>query len=290
LSEKKLFVELDNGGIIFNTKTGELESYNVNGNEFVNNAPYGNFTGIGATVYRAPIDNDMYLKLLWNRKKLDTEKLYFKKCKFRVEDNKLVICNDYRLSTVASKNLASVSIFYNIFADGKMSVMLFCNRSKLIMYAPRFGAVFEMPKRYDNVKYLGNGPMQNLPDFKEHAMLGTYECKVDDMREKYIKPQESSMRTNVRFADVTDKNGVGLRFTPFATDSFIFSADHFTSQQCAKANHQEDLKLCDTTVIHIDGYQLGAGSNACGPMPTKDFRLNRLNGVNVMFDIEPIGD
>jgi beta-galactosidase len=290
MSEKKLFIELDNGKIIFNTKTGELESYNINGNEFINNAPYGNFVGIGATVYRAPIDNDMYLKLVWNSNKLDTEKLYLKKCKFRVEDNKIVIWNDYRLSTVSSKNLASVSIAYDIFADGKMSVKLFCNRSKLIMYVPRFGAVFEMPKRYDNVKYLGNGPMQNLPDFKEHAMLGTYECKVDDMREKYIKPQESSMRTNVRFAQVTDENGIGLRFTPFAADSFIFAADHFTSQQCAKAAHQENLKLCDTTVIHIDGYQLGAGSNACGPIPTKDFRLNKLNGVAVMFDIEPIGD
>lgn len=290
LSEKKLFIELDNGRIIFNTNTGELENYSVNGNEFINTAPYGNFAGIGATVYRAPIDNDMYLNPVWSRKKLETEQLYLKKCKYRVEDNKLVICNDYRLSTVASKKHASISICYDIFADGKMTVSLFCNHSQLIMYTPRFGAVFEMPRRYDNVKYLGNGPMQNLPDFKEHAMLGVYECKVDDMREKYIKPQEASMRTGVRYAEVTDEDGIGLRFTPCATDSFIFAADHFTSQQCAKAMHQEDLKLCDTTVIHIDGYQLGAGSGACGPTPTKKYRLNKLKGEAIMFDIEPIGD
>lgn len=290
LSEKKLYIEIENGEIIFNTKTGELESYSVNGNEFINAAPYGNFTGIGATVFRAPIDNDMYLKPIWSRKRLETEQLHLKKCRYRSEGNKLIICNDYRLSTAASKRLASISVYYDIFADGKMTVSLFFNHSQLIMYAPRFGAVIEMPRRYDNIKYLGNGPMQSLPDFKEHAMLGIYECKVDDMREKYIKPQEASMRTGVRYAEVTDENGIGLRFTPFAADSFIFAADHFTSQQCAKAMHQEDLKLCDTTVIHIDGYQLGAGSGACGPIPTKKYRLNKLNREAVMFDIEPIGD
>jgi hypothetical protein len=54
--------------------------------------------------------------------------------------------------------------------------------------------------------------------------------------------------------------------------------------------HQEDLKLCNTTVVHIDGYMLGAGSGACGPVPSNEHKLNKLNGVNVCFTIQPIGD
>jgi len=118
-------------------------------------------------------------------------------------------------------------------------------------------------------------------------MLGVYDCRVDEMRERYIRPQESGMRSDVRWAEVKNKNGAGLRFI-FSEGQRIFSADCFTSQQCAKAAHQEDLKLCDTTFIHLDYYQLGAGSGACGPFPTKEYRLNTLKGIEFSIYAEPI--
>ena len=150
--------------------------------------------------------------------------------------------------------------------------------------------MLEMPKKYDNVKYFGLGDSVNLPDFKQHAVLGVYESRVDDLREKHIKPQDASFRGEVRYAQITDDNGVGLRFTALGDMPFIFSADHFTSQQCAKAMHQEDLKILDTTCVHIDSYVLGAGSNACGPPPTDENRLNTLKGQRLSFLITPIGD
>lgn len=286
---ERLFIKINNGEIIFNIKTGELESYNVAGNEFINTAPFGNLTGIGASVFRAPIDNDRNIKAVWNKMKLSTETMIFKKCSYSTTGNKLVINNVFKLSTVAVKRLGQISVNYEIFADGAMCVSVCCDKAKTIMFAPRFGAVVEMPSQYDNVKYFGLGDRPNCPDYKEHAMLGVYEMKVDNMREKYIKPQESSMRTGVRFAEITNDKGIGLRFSPVAAESFIFGADHFTSQQCAKAMHQENLKLCDTTVVHIDSYMLGAASGACGPVPSKEYRMHRLGGETVMFAVKPIG-
>lgn len=285
----KLFIKLDNGQIIFNTKTGEMESYVVCGKEFINSAPFGSLAGIGASVYRAPIDNDRNIKAVWNKFKLDTEQMYLTKCDYKAEKDALFINCKYRISTTATKNLATVSLSYAIASNGQITVDVNCDRSRIIPFIPRFGAVLEMPREFENVKYFGLGDMPNCPDYKEHAMLGVYEMKVDDMREKYIKPQESSMRCDIRWAEVTNNDGVGLRFTPANSFGVIFGADHFTSAQCAKAMHQEDLKLCDTTVVHLDGYMLGAASGACGPVPSKEYRLNNLKGCWVGFTINPIG-
>ena len=287
-SQKKLIVEFENGELVFNTKTGELESYIKNGAEFINSAPFGSFRGFGISVFRAPIDNDRKINYIWNKLALSSEHLSLcDKIETKTEDDAFIIEGKYRLSTLRYKNLLKLKIRYSIKADGSIDIGVKCLSSKKIPFAPRFGLVLEMPGEFDNVKYFGRGDMPNLPDYKEHAMLGVYECKVDELREKYIKPQESSMRSEVRFAEVTDNNGEGLRFI-FCEGQRIFSADRFTSQQCAKAAHQEDLKLCDTTCVHLDYYQLGAGSGACGPMPTKEYRLNSLKGIEFSVFVETI--
>lgn len=286
----KLFIELDNGQVIFNTKTGELESYVVGGKEFINTAPFGSLAGIGVSLFRAPIDNDRNIKSVWDKYKLDSERMYLKSCKYSLNSNSYQINNTYVIKTNVVKKLAIVDINYNIYRSGAMSIVVSCKRSKPIPFLPRFGAVMEMPREFENVRYFGYGDRPNCDDYKEHAMLGVYQMKVDEMREKYIKPQESSMRAGVRWFEVTNNDGVGLRFTPSVEESLTFGADHFTSHQCAKTQHQEDLKLCDTTVVHIDEYMLGAASGACGPVPSKQYRANSAKGMWFSFDIEPIGE
>lgn len=95
------------------------------------------------------------------------------------------------------------------------------------------------------------------------------------------------MRAGTRWAEVTDADGAGLRFTSQG-GRMSFGADHFTSQQCAKAMHQEDLKLCDTTMVHLDSYMLGAASGACGPVPSKQYRINNPKGQKASILVEPI--
>ena len=287
-SQDKLFIKIENGQLIFNKKTGEFESFEKNGNEFINFAGFGSSKGFGISVFRAPLDNDRYPQMLWKRFALESEKLVLcGKIKTQEFGDSFVIEGIYKLSTIKTKKLLKLRIRYIIKIDGSINIEVKCLSSKRIMFAPRFGLTLEMPREFENVKYFGLGDMPNLPDFKEHAMLGIYECKVDEMREKYIKPQESSMRSDVRWAEVTDENGDGLRFT-FGFGQRIFSADHFTSQQCAKAAHQEDLKLCDTTFLHLDYYQLGAGSASCGPPPTKQYRLHTLKNIEFSVLVEVI--
>ena len=286
--QNKLFIEIENGQLIFNKKTGELESFEKNGNEFINYGGFGSSNGFGISVFRAPIDNDRRLQIIWNKYALESERLCLcDKISTSTEGDSFIIEGIYKLKTLKAKQLLKLKIRYSVKIDGELKIDVKCLKSRKIPFIPRFGLTLEMPEEYENVKYFGLGDMPNLPDYKEHAMLGVYECRVDEMREEYIRPQESSMRSDVRFAEVKNESGAGLRFT-FCEGQRIFSADRFTSQQCAKAAHQEDLKLCDTTFIHLDYYQLGAGSGACGPFPTKEYRLNTLKGKEFSIFVEPI--
>lgn len=291
-SEKKIYVYFDGGEFVFDTATGEVVGYKKDGKSFVNTAPFGNTKGFGVSVYRAPLDNDLNLKRVWKRLALETEKLFVKNPKspaesYHIGTNNVVINCDYVLSTVKKKSLCKVTVSYEVYNDGAVLVNVKCNSSANLFYAPRFGLTLEMPKAYSNAEYYGFGDSVNASDFCEHAVLGIYKTKVCDMHEKYIKPQESSMRTGVRWAKVTDDDGKGLMFTSIG-GRMTFSADCYTSQQCAKANHNEELQDCNTTFLHFDSYHLGAGSNACGPTPTKEHKLSKLTGQTLTLLVNPV--
>ena len=231
---------------------------------------------LGVSLYRAPLDNDMYLRKVWDKMALASERLQL----LGTDGSK----GTYRLRTDAVKKLAAVTFDCTADKAGGLQIRLACEQSKTVPFLPRFGITLQLPGQYDNVRYYGLGRRQNLPDFQEHAMPGQYTGKVDELREKYIKPQESSMRCGVVWAEVTDDSGHGFRFE-MSGAPMIFSADRFTSQQCAEAMHQEDLTLQPFTYLHIDGYQLGAASGACGPVPTKAYRKNSAKGCEATVRI-----
>lgn len=288
-SEKKLFIYFNNGSMIFDMKTGFIESYIYNGREFINQTPLSDFKGFGLQFYRAPLDNDMYIGLIWEKLRLDSAVSYSKNNSFRINGT----CVDIESTLVAKLpkgiNLATVKAKYTVYSNGEIKAGYECIFSGASFMIPRFGVQLEMPQSFNKVKYFGLGDKVNLPDFREHAVAGIYECAVSDMHENYIKPQESATRCETHFAEITDKDGVGFRFE--AIDKpFILSANHFTPQQCAKAGHRENLIDMNTTCINIDGEIMGAGSNSCGPVPSKPYLLGNLRGKKFSFAVKPIGD
>jgi len=287
-SEKRVFITLDNGEIIFNKATGFIDSFVIGGKQLVNQTPFSNFKGFGINLFRAPLDNDMYINNIWKKQGLSENAMYVSKSISTVEKDCIKLTSIYDIRSPKKHNLAKIEITLSVFSNGVIKADYGCLRGNC-KWAPRFGAQFEMPKRFNNVKYLGLGPAESLPDFKEHTVTGIYETSVSDMHENYIKPQESASRCNTRYAQITDENGFGLSFESIGTP-FTFSANHYTPQQCAKAMHKEDLIDTDTTCINIDYKILGAGSNACGAKPTEAYRVGKLKGQKFSFAVRPIGD
>lgn len=286
-SEKRLFVTFDNGSMIFNKATGFIDSYIYKGREFVSPVPSGDFKGFGIQHFRAPLDNDMYIAKVWNKYRLDSCVTMVKDCSHNMKSDCLEITSKITVKTPVKMNVSTTVSTLRIYSDGTIRADYRCVKSGAVKLIPRFGVQFEMPKEFKNVRYFGLGPDVNLPDFREHALTGIYETSSWDMHENYIKPQESAVRCETRFAEVTDDDGIGIRID--AVDKpFAFSVNTYTPNQCAKAMHKEDLTK-NTTCVNLDADIMGAGSNSCGPTPSKKYRPGRLTGKTLSFAIKPIG-
>lgn len=288
-SEKKLFITTDNGMIIYDLKSGFFLSHIYKGKELINQSPLSNFKGFGIQLYRAPLDNDMYISKSWEAFRLESIINYTKNNSFKVNGPCVEIESTLVAKSPVKLNKTCVKAKYSVYSNGEIKAEFKCVFSSGNIMIPRFGIQLEMPQSFNKVKYFGLGDMVNLSDFKEHALMGIYRCSVSDMHENYIKPQESATRCDTRFAEITDKSGVGLRFEAIHKP-FVFSANHFTPVQCAKASHREDLIDMNTTCINIDAEDMGAGSNACGPLPSKSYLLGSLSGKELAFTVKPIGD
>lgn len=287
-SEKRLFITFDNGSMIFDRASGFIDSYVYKDKEFINQVPSSDFKGLGLQFYRAPLDNDMYINIAWKKYRLDAQSTFVKNCKYSIKKDCVEITSRITVKTPIKFKIAAVDTKLSVYRDGTIQADYNCVGDGAVKMVPRFGVQLEMPKAFNNVKYFGLGPYVNLPDFKEHVLTGIYETTVSDMRENYIKPQESAARCETRFAEITDNNGIGLRFEA-VHKPFVFSANPFTPQTCAKAGHREDLPD-NTTCINIDAEIMGAGSNSCGPVVSRDYRLGSLKGKSLSFIVKPIGE
>lgn len=285
-SERNLYITADNFEIIYNTDSCMIESYIYNGSQMINQLPLGT-RGFAPDVYRAPLDNDMNLCRNWHNAAIDKLAVKSKSQKeyYRIENGAVVLNAKYKLSTTKYSNFGTMNVTYKIYSGGEIKID-YCYKNLKVLNVPRLGFLLEMPKCFNNVKYYGYD-MLSLSDFKEHSVFGISELKVSEMHENHIRPQESSMRYKTYWAELTDENGDGLRFE--SEKSFVFSANHFNSQQCAKATHADYLKEYDTTAVHIDGFMMGAGSNSCGPVPASKHRMSTIGEYSNSFAVRPIG-
>lgn len=288
-SENKLYITFDNGSMIFDKSTGFITSYIYKNHEMINSFPLGDFKGFAPAFYRAPLDNDRNICKYWHTMGLQNTSNICKGSNFTDNGGNVVITTNIKSIAKCILPVANTQIKYTIYPNGNILVDVNCLGGGAVKLLPRFGVMLEMPKEYENIKYFGLGEDVNLPDYKEHTINKIYQTTVDKLKEDYIKPQESATRCDVRFAEITNASGFGLRFEA-VNKPFIISASHYTSNQWAKAMHRDDLVDLPTTCVNIDTSVLGAGSNACGPLPDKKDRVGSLSGKKLSFVVKPIGE
>ena len=281
-------IKFENGGTMaFDLKSGEITSYKPLGTELINQNPIEKHRGFMPNMFRAPIDNEMFIKIGWNILGLLKAKSVHVKSKLE-DDGRLTLVSKYKIKGYGTLAVSTIKI--TVEKDGKLLVQADIKKAlKLIFYSSitRFGVTLEMPKDFTNVKWYGLGPRENFSDFNSHAFLGNYEATVDNMHERYIKPQESGNRSEVRSFSVTNDNGDGIKVE--CDSSLInFNANNYTRTELENANHMEDLKALDTVNVQIDGFMRGIGSNSCGPLPTQENLVDLKKPLTYKFVLTPI--
>ena len=282
-------VSFDNGSAVFDKNRG-LISYAKNGAEYLKSNPIDKANGFVPHIYRGRLDNDQYMVIFWKIIGLDCSHTRLVSCEVKSKDNIRYISTVYDFVTRGVFVLARANVDYCFDKNGKMTISTSLKKvCPLTAQLPRFGVHTELKKELEKVKYYGRGPIENYSDFKEHAPIGIYETTVTDMAHKYIKPQDSGNRGDVRYSVLTNETGTGLRFT--ALERYInFNANHFTLEQLKKAKHIEDLPDVDTTFVAVDGFVRGTGSGSCGPIPSKEHMIafGYLKPLNFSFEVDAV--
>jgi beta-galactosidase len=118
-----------------------------------------------------------------------------------------------------------------------------------------------MPERIDDVTYFGYGPYESYADKHRASVKHLYTAKVDELHEDYIKPQENGSHFNCNYLNLNSAC-YGIEVTG---EGFCFNASRYTQEEMTEKKHNFELEKCGSTVVCIDAFQNGIGSNSCGP-------------------------
>lgn len=265
--DKILTVAFDGGKAVFNEKTGEMTSYIKNGCEFININPADGKKGFIPNLVRASLDNDSYgQKEPWAKINLHDADIVLND--FRYADKSIYVHVGASYSIKKGfKTYFRANVVYKVFGNGLVEVE--CRLEKALFGCSdlqRFGLMIELDPQFKNVEFYGRGSdekMENICDMKEHAYIGIWKTTVEAMHEPYVMPQDNGNCGAVKYLKLS--NEYGNVFTVYGQPKFSFSAHNYTQKSLHNAKHQEELEFVDSTVLCLDGFMRGTGTNTCGP-------------------------
>jgi beta-galactosidase len=128
---------------------------------------------------------------------------------------------------------------------------------------PRVGTVLELRPGLEQLEWSGAGPHETYPDRRRSGLVGRWRSTVTEQHVPYIRPQESGGHADVRWLELSDATGRGVRISLDRPRQM--SATHFRAADLAEATHDPDLKPRAETVVQLDAAHRGLGTASCGP-------------------------
>ncbi len=224
-------------------------------------------------VWRAPTDNDMYIRKEWETAGYDRAVMkVYESGWAALPDASVQVKVNFSLGGYTRNPFVRGIAVWTFLPSGEAQLALEANVHEEAPYLPRFGLELVMPKGTEEVEYYGYGPHESYIDKRASVRKGHYLLTVDEMARTYVMPQETGSRYGTEWAMVTSELGMGLRFD--APAPFSFQALHATSADLTSALHTYELARREETIVSIDCKMSGVGSNSCGPQLAEKYRFN----------------
>lgn len=282
INGKRVTVKGDNIEVIVDD--GKIVSYKIDGKELLKAPLMPNY-------FRALTDNDIdFLNFTpqwakfhpfyaWQRATHHT-----RADKTEVIKNKNAVEIHIAFSTAGLKKSVAT---YRVYPDGRLYVFHSAVPTKGML---RFGYQMTMDKSMEYITWYGRGPKPTYIDRKLGSKIDLYKSSVTDFEYRYMRPQESSNRCDVRYFTLTDKNGFGIKVDAYYDNPINFSAYHYTTDGLEKATHINDIPYEDITTVNIDHRQLGVGGDLPGQAFVREpYTMPKGQKQEYSFVITPIG-
>lgn len=245
----------------FNKRTGFLVGYTVNGQPLL---------GEGGTLrpnfWRAVTDNDMGGD--FHKKNLVWKKPTLTLTTFEVEIVKkpqsyVQVTAGYDIPEVK----AHLTLTYQIDGNGivKVTEQLITDKDSKQPDMARFGMVMQQPYDMDRSEYYGRGPVENYSDRKLSQRIGIYSQTADEQFYPYVRPQETGLKSDVRWWNQTTAQGKGVRIEteePFFASALHYAIEDLDEPGPKKAQrHSPQVPKSKYTNLCIDGAHTGVGGS-----------------------------
>ena len=260
----------------FSRAAGSLISLKFDGHEIFATELTGRMPVPLLQLFRAPTDNDkgfgQWLARDWREAGLTN--LNRRVNSFEVAQKK---SGEIKITTVATGSAVlggyQLKTVWTVRGDGVLEMENDFTPFGQLPLLPRIGIVMPLATDFENVRWLGRGPWENYPDRRTSADIGVWNSMVAAQSVPYVRPQENGNKEDVRWVELTDANGYGLKIT--ATKSpFSFSALHFTANDLASVRHNYELSPRPEIILSLDAKMSGLGNSSCGPGVLEQFAVS----------------
>lgn len=257
----------------FNRRTAQFDSLTKDGTQLLEKPIAMNFM-------RAPLDNDPN-RGDWFRAHLHDYdiKVYSTHLAPPESDDELIrIVAEQSFGWNILQPFLYGTLTYIISKDDCLEIKFTLKATSKLPMLPRLGIRLFLDKHFQDVEYYGYGPTESYVDKHQSCWAGTFNAKVADMFEHYIRPQENSSHYDCRYVKVSDGN-TALRFTGTIQDGGIeienlsFNASEYTQEELWTKKHDFELEKSGFTVLCVDWKMAGVGSNSCGPALAQKYRI-----------------
>jgi beta-galactosidase len=175
-------------------------------------------------------------------------------------------------------------VVYTINGKGEIKAENSVDFSDPKLVLARIGVRMFLNKDLNQVDYLGRGPMENYGDRKSGYNVGHYSSSVVKQMTGYEKPMEQGNHEDVRWANLTAANGLGVAIKQ--VDSVMqMSALPYSDEEMDPVEYKIDLPKSSGTVLCISHKTLGVGSNGCGPRPLEPYQVH-ANATSFSYEID----
>lgn len=171
---------------------------------------------------------------------------------------------------------------YRVDGSGRVEVTQTMELAEGLPELPEFGTLLTTSADFDRWRWYGEGPEECYVDRRAGARLGVYETDVRTALTPYVRPQEAGSRTGVRWAEVTDARGAGIRVD--SEGGMEFSALPWTPFEIEDAAHPNELPPIHRTVLRPALMRRGVGGDdSWGARTLPKYRLPRTGTLRFRF-------
>ena len=270
--------------VLFSNLQGGLISYRYGGRELLKQMPRPNF-------WRAMTDNDMANLLPFRAGQWKAAGMF---CSTKENHGRggtpyEVLEEEGYVAVVFTCHLpvkpkTDCLVRYEVYPDGEVKVKMTLPPCSRVGELPEFSMLFTMDASFDHLRWYGPGPAETYAD-RCHGKVGIYTNLVRENMAPYLVPQECGHKEEVRFAEVTDKEGRGLRFN---CNGLGFSALPWSPQEIDNARHSIDLPPVQNTIVRV-GHQMGiGGDDTWGALVHPEYRLDNRKTSEIEFSFKGI--